>query len=45
MLKRAYIRVLFEAYINKKKDNSMGENNETITSEEISEILSREIIP
>jgi predicted site-specific integrase-resolvase len=49
MLKRAYIKVLFEAYINKKCDlitiNGNEESNETIVSDEISEILSNEIIP
>ena len=48
ILKRAYIKVLFEAYINKKCDqvnNLNEESNEIIASDEISEILSNEIIP
>ena len=43
MLKSAYIRSLFEIYINKVKD-SVG-SNETIGLIDISDILSREIIP
>ena len=45
-LKRAYIRAIFEIYINKKKDKENEENyNETIGLLEISEIISKEIIP
>ncbi len=45
MLKRAYLRALFEIYINHVVDRENENFNETIGSQEISEILSKEIIP
>ena len=45
MLKRAYIRCLFEIYINKVIDKETGDYNETIGTQDISEVLSKEIIP
>lgn len=36
---------MFEAYINKKTDTESLEQNEVINGEEISEVLSKEIIP
>jgi hypothetical protein len=45
MLKKAYCRLLFEAYINKVQGIDSLEVNEVISGEDISEILSREIIP
>jgi hypothetical protein len=45
MLKRAYLRALFEIYINKNIDKENENYNETIGGHEISEILSKEIIP
>lgn len=45
MLKRAYLRCLFEVYINKVIDKDSGECNETIPPSDISEIISKEIIP
>lgn len=45
MLKRAYLRCLFEVYINKVTDRETGDFNETITVQDVSEIISKEIIP
>ena len=45
MLKRVYIRCLFEVYVNKVIDKVTADSNETISSHDISEILSKEIIP
>ncbi len=44
-LKRAYMRCLFEVYVNREIDRESGDNNEVISSQEISEVLSKEIIP
>lgn len=46
MIKRAYIRTLFEAYINKVVDpNNPNNSTDTVESDDISGILSGEIIP
>ncbi len=45
ILKRAYLSLLFEVYINKVIDQETGEKNDPISAHEISEILSMEIIP
>jgi hypothetical protein len=39
------MRCMFEIYINKIYDKESKECNETISSNDISEILSREVIP
>lgn len=45
LMKRVYIRALFELYVNRVIDFSTGDCNETISEAEVSEILSRECIP
>lgn len=45
ILKRTYLRCLFEIYINKVHDPLSKQSNETISLNDVSEILSREIIP
>lgn len=45
LVKRAYLRLLFEVFINKIPDPKIKVDNENVDSEEISEILNSEIIP
>lgn len=45
LVKRVYLRLLFEVFINKIHDEYTKIDNENIDSEEISEILNSEIIP
>ena len=45
MLKRAYLKAIFEIYTNRVIDIENENFNETIDIQEISEILSKEIIP
>ncbi|KAL4442528.1 hypothetical protein ABPG74_006930 [Tetrahymena malaccensis] len=45
MLKRAYIKCLFEAYVNKVYDIEKDSSNETISNIELNDILTSEIIP
>lgn len=45
MLKRAYLKAIFEIYTNRVIDPENENCNDTIGIDEISEILSKEIIP
>ncbi|EAR93160.2 cation channel family protein (macronuclear) [Tetrahymena thermophila SB210] len=45
MLKRAYLKCLFEAYVNKVYDIEKDSSNETISNIELNDILTSEIIP
>jgi hypothetical protein len=45
MLKRAYLKAIFEIYTNRVIDKENENYNEIIGIQEISEILSKEIIP
>ena len=45
MLKRAYLKAIFEIYTNRVIDIEYENFNETVDIQEITEILSKEIIP